>query len=88
MWHVDDLKVSHKDEAVVTYFAQELGRWNRNKLQNKRGKVFVYLGMILEFELCPGTMIISMIKYLSAMIEEWPEELKGYTSDIKTICSR
>ena len=23
-------------------------------------------------------MIISMIKYLAAMIEEWPEELKGY----------
>ena len=21
-WHVDDLKVSHKDKAVVTYFAQ------------------------------------------------------------------
>ena len=31
VWHVDDLKVSHKDEAVVTYFAQELGRRNRNK---------------------------------------------------------
>ena len=26
----------------------------------------------------PGTKIIPMIKYLSAMIEEWPEELKGY----------
>ena len=23
-------------------------------------------------------LIISMIKYLSQMIEEWPEELKGY----------
>ena len=23
MWHVDDLKVSHKDEAAVTNFAQE-----------------------------------------------------------------
>ena len=79
VWHVDDLKVSHKDEAVVTYFAQELGRRNRNKLKIKRGKVFDYLGMDLDFESCPGTMIISMIKYLDAMIEEWPEELKGYT---------
>ena len=25
VWHVDDLKVSHKDEAVVTNFARELG---------------------------------------------------------------
>merc|ERR1711966_385244 len=72
-------KVSHKDEAVVTYFAQELGRRNRDKLKIKRGKVFDYLGMDLDFESCPGTMIISMIKYLAAMIEEWPEELKGCT---------
>ena len=27
----------------------------------------------------PGTLIISMIKYLSSMIKEWPEELKVYT---------
>ena len=25
VWHVDDLKVSHKDETVVTYFAQDWG---------------------------------------------------------------
>ena len=55
MWHVNDLKVSHKDEAVVTYFAQELGRRNRNKLKIKRGKVFDYLGMDLDFESCPDT---------------------------------
>ena len=35
--------------------------------------------MDLDFESQPGTMIISMIKYLDAMLEEWPEELKGYT---------
>ena len=78
MWHVADLKVSHKDDAVITYFTQELGRRNRDKLRIKRGKVFYYLGMDLEFESCPGTMIISMIKYLDAMFEEWPEELKGH----------
>ena len=38
--------------------------------------------MGLDFESCPGTMIISMIKYLDAMIEEWPEELKGYTPNL------
>ena len=26
VWHINDLKVSHKDEAVTAYFAQELGR--------------------------------------------------------------
>ena len=73
------MKVSHKDEDVVTYFAQELGSRNQDKLKIKRGKVFDCLGMDLDFESCLGTMIISMIKYLDAMFEEWPEELKGYT---------
>ena len=59
VWHVDDLKVSHKDEAVVTHFAQELGRRNRDKLKIKRGKAFDCLvGMDLDFEQCPGTMIV------------------------------
>ena len=85
MWHVADLKVSHKDDAVITYFTQELGRRNRDKLRIKRGKVFYYLGMDLEFESCPGTMIISMIKSLDAMVEEWPEELPIH---IKITCLR
>ena len=34
--------------------------------------------MDIDFESEPGTLIISMIKYLSQMIEEWPEELKGH----------
>ena len=34
--------------------------------------------MDIDFESAPGMLIISMIKYLSAMLEEWPEELKGH----------
>lgn len=78
VWHVDDLKVSHKDEAVVSYFAQELAEKNQNKITVKRGKVFGYLGIDLDFESDPGTLIISMIKYLHKVIKEWPEELKGH----------
>ena len=40
VWHVDDLKVLRKNEAVVTYFAQELSCRNWDKLKIKRGKVF------------------------------------------------
>ena len=35
--------------------------------------------MDIHFESCTGTLIISMIKYLSAMIKMRPEDLKGYT---------
>ena len=43
--------------------------------------MFDYLGMDIDFESEPGTLIISMIKYLSQMIEEWPEELKRHKTN-------
>ena len=66
--HVDDLKVSHQDEAVVTDFAKELGRRSKDKLKIKRGRVFDHLGMDVGFGSCPGMLSISIFKYLSAMI--------------------
>ena len=37
-----------------------------------------YLGMDLKFGTCPGTMIIiSMIRYLQKVIDEFPEVLRG-----------
>ena len=33
--------------------------------------------MELDFATCPGTMIVSMIKYLQKIIEEFPEVLRG-----------
>ena len=42
-----------------------------------RGKVRSYLGMDLDFGTSPGTMIISMIKYLQKTVDEFPEVLRG-----------
>ena len=70
VWHIDNLKVSHKEEVVVTYFAEELAERNQNTITIKRGKVFTYLGMDLDFESDPGTLIILMIRYLDQVIKE------------------
>ena len=53
-------------------------------ISRSRGEryLFDYMGMDLNFGSCPGTLIISMMKYLDAMFEEWPEELKGYTPNL------
>ena len=61
-WHVDDLKISHKSELVVTGFVAKLGQMYGGKLTVSRGKVHDYLGMDLDFSSEPGAMIISMIK--------------------------
>ena len=85
-WHVDDLKVSHKDEDAVTAFAVIMGKRFGSGTTIKRGKVFDDLGMELDFVSCPGTMIIYMIKYLQKIIQEFPEQLKGTTACPATDC--
>ena len=47
--------------------------------------------MDLYFESKPGEMIVSIIKYLQKVIEEWPEFLRGTkinpnTDNLFTIC--
>ena len=43
-WHVDDLKVSHKDPFEITKFTAYLSSIYGKKLSVKRGKVHDYLG--------------------------------------------
>ena len=63
-WHGDDLKISHRDEAIVSEFAMALADEFGPKNTISRGKVHDYFGMDLDFGTSPGTMIISMIKYV------------------------
>ena len=44
-WHVDDLKVSHKDPVAVTAFLYQLGKLYKGQLAVKRGSIHTYLGM-------------------------------------------
>ena len=61
-WHVDDLKISHKDEKEVTEFIKDLGEIYGNKLTVTRGKVHSYLGMHFAFTK-NGTVQVGMIPY-------------------------
>ena len=76
-WHVDDLKVPHVDEAVVTAFSLKLADLYKGRVKTHRGKVFDYLGMDLDYGALPGALIVSIIKYLTKVLEGWPEELRG-----------
>ena len=82
-WHVDDLKISHQDKAVVDEFIQ----WICNKYEDvtpvkpSRGKVHDYLGMTLDYSEA-GKVKIHMKNYIEKMIEEFPykNEVKGKTA--------
>ena len=71
-WHVDDLKISYRYEDMVTAFAVEMENIYGENTTISRGRVQYYLGIELEFRTCPGTLIISMIKYLQKIIYELP----------------
>ena len=76
-WHVDNLKVSHVDEAVVTAFLLKLTDLYQGRIKTHHGKVFDYLGMDLDCGSSLRVLIVSMITYLTKVLEEWPEELRG-----------
>ena len=62
-WHVDDLKVSHKDPFEIIKFAHYLSIQYGKKTTVKRGKVHEYLGMDLDYSR-KGAVKVGMIKYL------------------------
>ena len=73
-WHVDDLKISHKESTEVTKFIRDLGAIYGNKLTVTRGKVHSYLGMDFDFTIL-GTVRLSMIPYSKEIIEDFPEPI-------------
>ena len=72
LWHVDDLKISHKDEQVVMdvlNYLQEI----YGKLSVTIGKSHTYIGMNIRYV---GRKVkISMRHYLEEAIEAFPDHL-------------
>ena len=77
-WHVDDLKISSVDGALIDELITSLdARFGKMKpLTVTRGPVHEYLGMILDYS-TPGAVAISMQKYIEELLNEVPEDMKG-----------
>jgi hypothetical protein len=73
-WHVDDLKISHCQEKVVSEFIcwikEQCDKIGEVKV--KRGNVHEYLGMKLRYNI-PGQVSIDMIDYVKHMLEGFPK---------------
>lgn len=75
LWHVDDLKISHRDESVI----KEILCWlekTYGKIRTTRGKQHTYVGMDLDFS-NEGKVEVTMIEYLNETLEDFPEEIVG-----------
>jgi hypothetical protein len=77
VWHVDDLKISHRLPSVVT----KMIAWLKSTYERlfsdgsgvmtvKRGKVHEYLGMTLDFSV-EGEVKVTMIPYIKEIIEQF-----------------
>ena len=74
MWHVDDLKISHKYPREVTKFILSMGKIYGEGITVTRGKVHYFLG--IKFDLyTQGTTKMSMIKYAEQILDDFPEVL-------------
>ena len=79
VWHVDDLKVSHKDLKEVDKFIKFLKREyedDMGKVKVTRGKIHKYLGMTLDYTVA-GSVRIDMRDYVEKTLEAFPEEVTG-----------
>ena len=78
-WHVDDLKVSHKDSAEVSIFFPAMTKIYGPGITVTQGKVHTYLGMDFNYS-TPQSVKLSMIKYAKQIIDDFPEAITSTSS--------
>jgi hypothetical protein len=84
VWHVDDLKISHKDAKVVTTilnlldakYGQEIVGGKRAALTINCGRLHDYLGMTLDYSE-PGHIKLNTVDYVDKILEEMPKDMDG-----------
>ena len=76
LFHVDDLKSSHKSSKVNDKFEQWLQKQygKHGKVASHRGKIHEYLGMELDYSV-KGEVKFGMTKYVRNMLETFPVQL-------------
>jgi len=76
VFHVDDLKVSHKDSKRIEWFADQLREIYGETLTVNRGKIHDYLGMMIDYSIS-GKVQVSMIKFIKKVFEAFPEPINS-----------
>ena len=77
-FHVEDLEVSPKDQAVLDDFFDELRSefGQEDELTENKGLMHEYLGITIDYSI-PGKVVFTMFDYLEDVIVEATEDLKN-----------
>jgi hypothetical protein len=78
VFHVDDMKISHVSEAVVTEIIELLKKVyaKTDPMKVNRTKIHEYLGMTIDFT-TDGEVKITMYDYIKKLINELPKDMIG-----------
>ncbi|MDA3875508.1 MAG: reverse transcriptase domain-containing protein [Halothiobacillus sp.] len=78
LWHVDDLKLSHKSQDVLDDLIDRLNQkyGQETPVTVQKGKVHEYLGMTIDFSI-PGKVQFRMNDYVDRMLVEAPDDMTG-----------
>ena len=76
-FHVDDLKISHKEQAILEDFLKDLRDefGQEDKLTENKGLVHEYLGIMTDYSI-PRKVVFTMFDYLEDVIVEASEDLQ------------
>ena len=79
VWHVDDLKVSHRKASALNKMIKWLKRTYQRvfhdgsgEMSISLGKIHQYLGMTIDFSV-PGQVIVTMIPYVKEIIQQFEQ---------------
>ena len=80
-FHVDDLKVSHKKQAVLEDFLKDLRDKfdQKDELTENKGFVHEYLSVTINYSI-PRKVVFTMFDYLEDVIVEASKDLKNSRS--------
>ena len=78
LWNVDDIKISHAEEQVVSQVLTELEKEYRKEapLSVRRGRKYNYLGMVLDYTKV-GAIQVTMFDYIKNMLSDLPPIMNG-----------
>ena len=83
VWHVDDLKISHVEDDIISEFIKKLrGKYEtmpygiKTPLIVHRGRKHDYLGMTLDYSI-DGKVIVDMRDYVKKLLDDLPLCFRG-----------
>jgi hypothetical protein len=76
VWHVDDIKMLHKEEKEITWMITWLKSIHGDDMRVSRGRIHDYPNKTLDFTK-KGEVKVTMIDYLKGVINDFPEKITG-----------